>query len=118
MTPDELDFFNALSDVVYGNPYTEERVALIRRLAPNAPGDLSRNREALAHVVAPRLNPYLQRPLSDEERQVLEPALLYVIYHRLVPQLDAHIERQATQSGAPLAVPFGDDALGALVQNG
>src|SRR6185503_13604018 len=55
---------------------------------------------------------------SQSERQLLEPALLYVVYHRHVPQLDAHIDRQAALGGAPLAAPFGDEAVRELVQAG
>jgi len=35
-----------------------------------------------------------------------------------VPQLDALIERQLKQSGAPVNVPFGDEAIGELARNG
>src|SRR5687768_12126495 len=47
----------------------------------------------------------------------MEPALLYVTYHRTVPQLDALIERQA-KSGAALAVPFAEEAIAQLVESG
>ena len=42
----------------------------------------------------------------------------YVSYHRFVPQIDAHIERQAKLSGAPLAVTFGEDVIADLVRAG
>src|SRR6185436_3216604 len=95
-TPKEREFLAGLGDVVFGNPYTPERAALIRRLAPNAPEDLAEDREALARVVAPKVQPFLREGVlagvSQSERQLLEPALLYVVYHRHVPQLDAHID--------------------------
>src|SRR6267143_2051960 len=75
----DREFFAALADVVFGNPFTQQRDQLIVRLAPG---------------------------------------FLYVCYHRCVPQLDALIERQAGQGGAPLAVPFGDDAIADLVRSG
>jgi transcriptional regulator with AAA-type ATPase domain len=120
MSPLDREFFAALGDVVFGNPFSPERAALIARLAPGAkPGDLTQDREALARLVAPRLEPHLRRKdLSQEDRRLLEPALLYVGYHRCVPELDAHIERQARQGGAPLAVPFADEAIGDLVRVG
>jgi transcriptional regulator with AAA-type ATPase domain len=112
-------FFAALADVVFGNPFSPERAALVARLAPGAkPGDLTEDPEALARIVAPRVAPWLSKRLSDEERRLVEPALLYVTYHRYVPQIDAHIERQARQSGAPLAVPFADEVIGDLVRAG
>src|SRR5688572_19545302 len=120
----DRDFFAALADVVFGNPFTPKRDALIVRLAPGAPkGDLISDREALTRVVAPKLEALLRdggamlRRLSAEERRVVEPALLYVGYHRAVPHLDALIDRQASQ-GTPLAVPFGDEIIGWLVGAG
>src|SRR2546423_8860569 len=121
----DRDFFAALANVVFGNPFTPQRDQLIVRLAPGAPlGDLTSDREALARVVGPRLEPWLRegasalQKLSAEDRRLLEPGFLYVCYHRCVPQLDALIERQAGQGGAPLAVPFGDDSIADLVRSG
>ena len=115
----DASFFASLADVVFGNPFSAKRAALIAKLAPGAkPGDLTEDREALARLVRPRLEPWLSRKLSVEERRLVEPALLYVGYHRCVPQLDAHIERQARQGGAPLSVPFGDEAIADLVRSG
>ena len=115
----DRQFFSALADVVFGNPFSPERAALIVRLAPGAkPGDLTQDREALARLVTPRLAPWLSRKLSDEDRRLVEPALLYVSYHRFVPQIDAHIERQAKHGGAPFAVAFADDVIADLVGRG
>jgi MoxR-like ATPase len=125
LTPADREFFSALAGVTFGNPFTPERNQLIVRLAPGAPlGDLTTHREALASVVGPRLEPWLRegapalQKLSAEDRRLLEPAFLYVGYHRCVPQLDAHIEQQARQGGAPLAVPFADEAIAELVRSG
>ena len=125
LTASDRQFFAALADVVYGNPYSAERERLIVRLAPAAkPGDLTDDREALARVVAPKLAPFLREGaagvarLDAEERRLLEPALLYVGYHRCVPQFDALIERQSARAGEPLQVPFGDEVIGELVRSG
>jgi DNA-binding NtrC family response regulator len=118
MKPEDREFLAALSDVVFGNPFTPERSAVIRRLAPDAPGDLTSDREALARVVAPRLQALATASVGAEERRLAEPAFAYVTYHRYVPQLDAHIDRQADQPGAPLPMPFGEDAVRDLVQSG
>jgi len=121
----DRDFFEALADVVFGNPFSPQRDELIVRLAPGAKaGDLTDDREALARVVGPRLAPWLRaglpamQGLSAEDRRLLEPAVLYVCYHRYVPQLDALIERQATQGGNSLTVPFADEAIAQLVGGG
>jgi len=124
MSPEALgaadrEFLRMVADVVFANPFTGERMAEIRRLAPKA---LATDREALARVVAPKVAPFVRAGalarLAADERLLLEPALLYVTYHRYVPQLDAHIERQAERSGEPLAAPFGEDAVRELVQMG
>lgn len=116
----DREFLGALAHVVFGNPFNPQRAELIVRLAPGAkPGDLTGDREALARLVTPRIAPWMAaNDLRGEERRLIEPALLYVCYHRHVPQIDALIERQAKQGGAPLVVPFAEDALGELVRNG
>ncbi len=112
----DREFFDSLANVVFGNPFSAERASLIAKLVPGVkPGDFTQD---LARLDAPRLTPWLSKKLSAEERRLVEPALLYVGYHRCIPQLDAHIERQARQGGAPLAVPFGDEAVGELVRAG
>jgi Sigma-54 interaction domain len=115
----DREFFGALADVVFGNPFSAQRAQLITRLAPGAKlGDLTQDREALVRSVQPRLAPWLSASVSAEDRRVLEPVLLYVAYHRHVPQIDAYIERQATQGGKPLAVSFADDVMRDLVRSG
>jgi transcriptional regulator with AAA-type ATPase domain len=116
----DRDFFGALANVAFGNPFSPQRAALILQLLPGStPGDLIRDREALARLVAPRLAPWLgNRRLSAEERRLIEPAILYVGYHRCVPELDEHIERQARQGGEPLPTPFADAAIADLVRGG
>ncbi len=120
LSSSDREFFAALADVPFGNPFSPQRAQLIVRLAPGAtPGDLTQDREALARLVAPRLAPWLGKTdLNDEDRRVLEPALLYVCYHRYVPQLDALIERQAKQGGAPLTVPFAEEMIAELIRVG
>jgi transcriptional regulator with AAA-type ATPase domain len=125
LSSSDREFFAALSEVVFGNPFTPQRAELIVRLAPAAPlGDMTTHREALTQVVGPRLKPWLEdgaaaiRRLGAEDRRLLETPLLYVAYHRCVPQLDALIERQAKQGGSPLAVAFADEVIAELVRSG
>jgi transcriptional regulator with AAA-type ATPase domain len=120
MNAQAREFLAALGDVVFGNPFTPERSALIRRLAPDAPGNLADDREALARVVAPKLKALVGGGVvasGSADQRLLEPAILYVTYHRFVPQIDAHIERQADRLGEPARVEFGDDLLGELLRS-
>ena len=122
----DREFFAVLGDIVFGNPFSVQRAQLIVRLAPDAPfGDLTTNREALARVVESRLGPLLRETgahalqrLRAEDRRLLELGLLYVHYHRYVPPIDALIERQATQGGPSLTVPFAGEAIAQLVRGG
>jgi DNA-binding NtrC family response regulator len=115
----DRDFFAALADVVFGNPFTPQRDQLIVRLAPEVPLG---QREAFARAVEPRLEPWLRegapalQKLSAEDRRLVEPGILYVCYQRCVPQLDALIERQADKGGAPLTVPFAEEAIAELAR--
>ena len=61
LTSTDREFLATLAEVIFGNPFTSKRDALIVRLAPGAPlGDLVSDREALARVVAPKLEPLLR----------------------------------------------------------
>jgi two-component system, NtrC family, response regulator HydG len=125
LSASDREFFSGLADVVYGNQYSAQRLQVAARLAPGAlVDDFTLTPNPLAQAVEARLAPLLVEGrarlerLGAEDRRLLEPAFLYVCYHRFVPQLDALIERQLKQSGAPVNVPFGDDAIGELVRNG
>jgi hypothetical protein len=83
-------FFTALERVIYGNPFSDERSALIRTLVAGTTGnELALDREALARMVEPRLRAFsnvaeLQR-LNAADRDLVRTAFLYVCYHRHVP---------------------------------
>jgi len=124
LTAADREFFSALAGVVYNNPFSDSRASLVVRLAPGAKfGDLTSDPEALLRIVEPRLAPWRKesRPLArlaGEERALLEPAFLYLAFHYARDKLDGHIERQARQPGAPLAVPFAEDVIGHIVGSG
>ena len=113
-----------VADVAFSNPFSLSRAAVVARLISDAPRDRTSDREALARVVAPRLQSVLREGaqaverLGDDDRRLVETALLYVTYHRYLPQIDALIERQAGQSGAPLTMSFGDEVLADLGGHG
>jgi DNA-binding NtrC family response regulator len=102
----EREFFAALDGVVYGNPFSDEREALVHRLVPGATDEeLARDREALPRLVSPRLGAYtsaaeLQR-LNEDDRRLVQTAFLYVCYHRHVPALDELIARQLAGHETP-----------------
>jgi len=121
----DREFLLALADVVYGNVFSENRVAVIERLMSGATREeIARDPEALARIVRPRLEPFeraggLQAPgLAEPERRLLRAGFLYVGYIRATPQMDALIERQAKKGGEPLPAPFADEVIGDLMRCG
>jgi MoxR-like ATPase len=121
----DREFFSTLAGVVYGNPFSTRRAELIARLfGDQTPGDPITDRESLSRLVGPRLAPYMRGgipdvgSLAEAERRVLEPAFLYVCYHRAVPQIDALIERQAGKGGEPVPASGAEEAVGDLVRHG
>ncbi len=81
LDPADSDFFRALTEVVFANPFSAERAQQVSRIVPGIPfGDLTTNREALARAVEPRLESVMrdgQRPsrrLNTEERRLVELA--------------------------------------------
>ena len=107
LTDVDRDFFAALADVVFGNPFTPQRDQLIVRLAPGAPlGDLTSDREALARVVAPRLQSVLREGAQAVERLGDDPGVGQYRHKVGVPVPPRHdvpvqVTRQARSRDAP-----------------
>jgi len=123
LTAEERGFFAALDRAVYGNPFSDERAAVVQQLLPGeSAAHLMQDRDALARLVEPRLRPYanpaaLQR-LSPAERRLVESGFLYVCYHHHVPPIDAIIERQAVQGASPPVDDVATSVIHELVGHG
>lgn len=94
----EREFFSALDRVVYGNPFSDERTELVRRLVPGATNaTLVADREALARLVQPWLQRFsdatVLAQLGTEDRRLVHSGFLYVCYHHHVPPIDEWIAR-------------------------
>lgn len=119
LSPADRDFFNKLGDVIFSNPYSGQRAGLIAQLAPDVPiGDLTGHRGALAEIAQARIHRVVGtegfRRFGADDRHRVELAQRYICYHRLVPRLDALIERQARRSGSTPAVDFAEAAIAEL----
>ena len=106
LKPAEREFFVALWPVVYGNPFSDERAQIIKRLIPGASSaELMLDQEALRRMVEPRLRPYTDasqlQNLNTEDRLRVQAAFLYVAYHHHLPQLDDLIVREAARQQSP-----------------
>jgi hypothetical protein len=102
----EREFLVALDNVVYGNPYSDERQQVMQRLVPGATSEeLARDEDALPRLVAPRASAFsgpgeLQR-LVPEDRRLVQTAFLYLCYHRHLPPIDSLISRLMAGHEAP-----------------
>src|SRR6185369_6550203 len=86
LSPADREFFAAIDQVVYSNPFTDERTAIVRSFVEMAtPEELATNRDreaALAmSVVAPRLEPWMdaqqRSKLAAEDSRQLRSAFFY-----------------------------------------
>lgn len=106
LQPSEREFFAALDDVVYGNPFSDEREKIIQRLVPAAtPVELLRDQDALRRLVEPRLAAYsspadLER-LDEKDRKLMLSGFLYVCYHHHIAAFDEMIARQLAGKDPP-----------------
>jgi DNA-binding NtrC family response regulator len=116
-------FFTALERVIYGNPFSDERSALIRTLVAGTTGnELALDREALARMVEPRLRAFsnvaeLQR-LNAADRDLVRTAFLYVCYHRHVPPLDDLISHEVARREASTAQRIAASVISELADCG
>jgi hypothetical protein len=115
----EREFFAALNDIVFGNPFSDDRARLVARLVPEARG-AEFDREALARRVEPQLRPFApggERPLEAlgaEARRLVQTGFLYVCYHHHVPAIDALIEHQAAHGDDTSAPQVAGAVMGEL----
>ena len=119
----EREFFAALGDVVYGNPFSDARGQVVQRLVPNATKEqLAIDEDALRRIVEPHLAPYGERDvlkrLDAEDRLHLQTAFLYVCYHRHLPQMDELIEHEVARREPPSADRIARSVIGELAQCG
>jgi sigma-54 specific flagellar transcriptional regulator A len=117
-------FFAALERVVYGNPFSDEREAVLHRLLPGVTNEelLVTNREMLTRKVEPRLRPYLDTAklaaLDAGDRDLVDTAFLYVCYHRHVPQVDDLIARELAGREAPATDRIARSVVAELAKSG
>lgn len=116
----------AASALIMANPFkvTRQQVAaLVPASALATIGDYH-PLTVLLPVLAARIDRLTQRDAGDltqyagEERQWLAEARLFCSYHRFVPELDRLIERELAHPGQVITVPFADEALALLQEQG
>lgn len=121
LTPKEKDFFELVSRAAFSCPFAPERDRIDRQIA-GVDESVSRQ-EVLARVLA-KVRDALERlgtgrglRLGDYpsgDAGLLRLALLFDLFHRAIPDLDAHIRKQLKAGDEPVAVPFAGDLLGTM----
>jgi len=123
LTSEDRLFFAEAARLVMSNPFGAEREAADRALSA-APTELGRDEvvERLLEVIALRLKrlggPLLDvRAYSEDEREMLQLALLFGLFHEIAPELDEDIDDEV--AGRPLSpLAAVDDVLRRLEVHG
>jgi len=124
---EDRDFFGRLSRVIFMNPFSAEREALLGRVSPGHTGealDLDPNAYAFVAEVNRRIDrldrrgPCTLDQFGDDDRAAMQPVFLYQVYHRYVADLDAVIHKQLQMKGAAAPVAFAERLLAELARRG
>ncbi len=125
--PDEKDFFLALKETAFINPFSPKRQELNRKIAgttgtKNLSGDkLLRN---MINSASERMKQIESEKRADlrfytgEDRELMRVALLFDTYYRFIDDLEALIKEQTKAGNDPCPVPFSNDVLTLLKQRG
>lgn len=125
LSPVDREFFKAVAQAAFTNPFSQSRIDLDRRIAdapPGMPWDAAVE-EAVGRI-AERLRSLAVRNAADlqrydsGDRDLLRTALLFDLYHRHRQTFDAFILKQLAAGDTPLPVPFARDMLARLAETG
>ena len=124
LSAEDRTFFALVSDATFANPFSDSRARLdqalgaARALVPAKRGDVARD---LTVVVSQRLGRLRLKDLGrypDDERLLLEHAVLFELFHRTTSRLDAFIDEQRAAGDRSLRVPFAREVAGELTGRG
>lgn len=125
LSADDRAFFAGVAAAVQANPFGDERARLDARLvgAKTPRGAAGRGAvvDELVGLVQKRLAKLSAREVRRypaDERDVLELAVLFELFHRYAEPFDEHILAQLTAGTRPLKVPFATSFLRELVGRG
>ena len=99
LTSEEKKFFILLNKAITSNPFDEERDKVLDQIS-NGRRKNKNDQEYILSDIFPELNQKINdlerrglkriQDLSRENRQLVEPAYLYSVYHRYIPDFDKH----------------------------
>jgi len=122
LTPQQKEFLDLVSRAAFANPFSEERMHLDLAIAglPRTATSADRLAAAVANVsrFLDNLRPWSERPAAVAERDRLDIAHLFVVFHRFVEAFDALIRKQVEIGSGVCPVPFAGQALEELAARG
>ncbi len=118
LTSEERSFFSLVQEATAANPFGQARKQLDRKIAGRCDQiHKQHNIDDVVHEVGRRIEQLQQKGscsikrFSGRDRELVQSALLFHIFHRFAPQFDRLIAEQSEQPDADLAVPFAGQAL-------
>jgi len=127
LSDDDREFFRKLANVIFSNPFSIEQ-QLIEELLGKRLKSFSPSDELKYMAIVPLLENRLEKlrgrgvdriqSVHSSDREPLEYAYLFLIYHQFLADIDALIQHQITVGHEPVAVPFYKDLIGQLTAKG
>src|ERR1035438_868089 len=119
------EFLEIVSQASFINPFSDEYAVQQRRIA-NC--DASVTEEEQVRLMVARWNDHLHalrvadvtslKQVAGEDRELLQYAFLYEIYHRFLPGFDQLITNQMAAGERSVVVPFASKALALFSRRG
>ena len=113
----DREFFTLMAHAASCNPFSDEYVELIGRLAGRENLSAQEQLRLLVERVTDRVHKLEitggtdVRQYAEPDRAMLTNALLFDVYHRLVPRMDQLILDQIDAGESPVTVKFAGEAL-------
>jgi len=122
LSAEDRAFFTLVSEAAFTNPFGDARARLDQTIARDAHS--AKRHATIAdtlRTVSSRLAQLGRFDLSrlpDDDRRLLEDAVLFDVFHAAIGRLDALIQEQRAAGDAPVQVPFSREVIKALVDAG
>lgn len=127
LTSKEKKYFILLNKAITSNPFNEDRDDVLAQILSRQRGSRKDQKYMLGDIFL-ELNQKIReldrrglkriQDFSEENRQLLERAFLFNVYHSFIPDFDNLIEMQQGSGATPAAVSFAEKTLTLLESRG
>lgn len=118
LTTPERRLLSNIAEVMYANPFSDQRIIADRKIADFPPEATYTERyEKLSQAVSQAVNRLIAagkadiRQFEGQDRRLVETVFLYHAYNQFFLLFDKMIEEQRSGSDTPCKVPFAKDVL-------